>query len=275
MLSLKKSPHRHDAVLIPLAAVRYENDLHLFSYYTPLRDLGVFLNGGYSEEDEIKVYDFEQAFPHYAEPDLLRQMFRIAGALRFLHDNLELFNEAGAHCSHMDLRPANILVFPQASGVIAPGGSTVGLWKLSDFGLATLASSENSNVRTMNRQSAYLAPEWHYRHRQRASGRSSDMWSYGCIFAEVLCFWAGGKEAVATFRTSREQCSEDDSFFRADSTGSQPSEFDFEDRGTVYSRKEAVDTWLSNLDRLFPNAGVYQKLLQGTLTADRFKRWKA
>lgn len=97
---------------------------------------------------------------------------------------------------HNDLRPRNILV----------SNST---FVLSDFGLSTFKDiSENSATRFKDgNNDDYLAPEcedWDNNFQAGTVHRSSDIWSFGCIAADIATYMARGHEGVASFRTQRE-----------------------------------------------------------------------
>ena len=96
---------------------------------------------------------------------------------------------------HHDLRPKNILV---------DGNDFI----LADFGLSRLKNtSQNSDTMHKQGQGDYIAPECenitgdYNKHRIR---RSSDIWSFGCIIAEVLTYMMRGKDGVEAFWKLRE-----------------------------------------------------------------------
>ena len=276
MLKLKKSLSRHDAILLHLAAFRRNTDLYFFSRYTPLRDLEIFLQDGW--HDETEIYDFNRTFPNYEPLDLFGQMYAIAGAFEVLHRDLQVSGEEGDFASHMDVKPQNILVFPCEIGV----QSTVGSWKLTDFGLADFTGGQDnrsgSNVPPVNRQGPHYPPEWDYRLKKRypASGRSSDMWSFGCIFAEVLTYAVGGKELLEEFRASRLENSDDDVFFElAASSDSEIKSLDLKPSLQAFRRKPSVDRWLSALQERSPLAALYREVLEKTIVIEPAERWEA
>lgn len=116
----------------------------------------------------------------------------------------------------MDLKPDNVILFGDGAGV-------VGRWKLCDFGISEYevvrdrGEDDESGIapprraRTMDvvaRRGGgdYQAPEVEVEVRGEARvGRRSDVWSFGCVFAEVLAFaWVGSK-AVAELLAARQQ----------------------------------------------------------------------
>jgi cyclin-dependent kinase 7 len=90
---------------------------------------------------------------------------------------LKMMLEAIHHCHkrwilHRDLKPANML--------IAPDGSI----RLADFGLSRTFASPNSELSPQACTLWYRAPELLFG--ARYYGPGSDMWSIGCIFAQML-----------------------------------------------------------------------------------------
>jgi len=73
---------------------------------------------------------------------------------------------------HRDLKPANLLI----------GGG--GVLKLADFGLAKVYGSPNRDLTNQTCTLWYRAPELLFG--AKAYGAASDMWSVGCIFAELI-----------------------------------------------------------------------------------------
>ena len=94
---------------------------------------------------------------------------------------------------HQDIKPRNVLV--RGSDFI-----------LADFGLSRLKSIEEGSKTTFKDATyEYGAPEcrdeltW----AQGWLGRSSDVWSFGCIVSEVLIYMRNGWAGLQDFRTAR------------------------------------------------------------------------
>jgi len=95
--------------------------------------------------------------------DCKSYMFMLITGIEFLHSNWVL---------HRDICPGNLL--------ISPGG----ILKIGDFGLAKKYGHENAKLTPQVVTRWYRAPELllgarHY-------GRAVDMWSVGCVFAEMM-----------------------------------------------------------------------------------------
>lgn len=98
---------------------------------------------------------------------------------------------------HRDLKPQNILV----------KGTTL---MLADFGLSRfLDLSESSATRHRISQGDYLAPGCEELENSFAKGivrRSSDIWFFGCIIAEILSYMLKGADGVKGFKERRRYC---------------------------------------------------------------------
>ena len=206
--------------------------------------------------------------------DCLRQMYLIAQGLQGLHSDLGILREEGQYLCHMDLRPPNILVFPD-------NRSTAGIWRITDFGLSKFVPSnpdkQNSMFSSPERQGPHLAPEWDSRHRERSSGRKSDIWSFGCIYAEVITFAIGGNVLLEQFRHYRASKSPNDWFFELEEDlHPRPSVEDLVvKRIGTYRRKKAIDEWLELLEQRDEVAGHYTAMLKRAIWANPEERWFA
>ena len=151
--------------------------------------------------------------------DLINHIATIAGALKFLHEGLQLPGRAVA-CYHMDLKPDNVLVFSNKYDLL-------GVWKISDFGISTvkenaarpreseIVSDEFNTVGELVRRfrltsglppkrgpRPYQAPEVDGSGESHV-GTKSDVWSFGCIFVEVLAFALEGSSLVEDLENKR------------------------------------------------------------------------
>ncbi|TGJ79980.1 hypothetical protein E0Z10_g8786 [Xylaria hypoxylon] len=136
--------------------------------------------------------------------DSIKQIKGVVSAVKFLHNSQS--NGPNTCYCHMDIKPRNILVFGSGSA------STVGEWKLIDFGITTISTkmSRKTNggareegvgphttitlgISAKSMVSRYSAPEVKLSLKKKQSGeagkymgRGSDIWSLACVFAEVL-----------------------------------------------------------------------------------------
>ncbi|KAJ6095506.1 hypothetical protein N7486_006252 [Penicillium sp. IBT 16267x] len=146
----------------------------------------------------------------------------LANGLKFLHTGITMGDGEKLVCYHMDLKPKNILVFPEDVD-----GNIQYVWKISDFGMSRVKSvkTEKSGLRsvgennfngpfvrreqpedgsgTMNRreQSTYLAPESISASRNMKT--SSDIWSLGCVISVLFAYLEGGAAAVTRYSDVR------------------------------------------------------------------------
>ncbi|GAW21188.1 hypothetical protein ANO14919_107060 [Xylariales sp. No.14919] len=164
-------------------------------------------------------YNLYQYMDHYgcdhtkSIENMARHMSYAAGMARgvaHLHNGIEIPGRQKLECFHMDLKPANVLVFHEHDKII---------WKISDFGLSrtkTFPGGSRSTARslapspTTNRagEGTYLAPE---SESDRGMTEKSDVWSLGCIIS-VLCVWLQkGRNGVKEYTKSRTESNNGDS----------------------------------------------------------------
>lgn len=224
----------HDAII----EQRQEDDTGIVSIVSPyasLGDLAQFLAGGYviTPGRRDRIYDVAEKFPqttnntHQLRMSLLGQSKNLASALEFLHNGFTTkANDWKIKCAHLDLKPSNILIFESSQR-----DEVVGSWKLSDFGISVFGAEHLQGSPTVQLGSAgdyfmkfadtirtspkripgvYQAPE--IEHPQPTSddnsnpehgARTSDIWSFGAIFAEVLAYAHSGASGVTRFDKKR------------------------------------------------------------------------
>lgn len=112
---------------------------------------------------------------------LMGSMGCLAHALFYMHRQ---------NVSHKDIKPSNILIFPNVASYQSternPKGETYldGI-RLTDFdGAKTFIQSDMSMVEDTWHTAAYASPETQ---RTRYSGRAADIFSLGCVFLELFC----------------------------------------------------------------------------------------
>ncbi|KAK2599546.1 hypothetical protein N8I77_011291 [Diaporthe amygdali] len=223
----------HDAII----EQKQEDDTGIVSIVSPyasLGDLAQFLAGGYGimRGHWDRIYDMDEKFPratdtHQLRMCLLGQSKNLAEALEFLHNGFKTqANDWKIKCAHLDLKPSNILIFESTQR-----DEVVGNWKLCDFGISVfgaehLHGSPNAQlgsagdffmklertIRTSPKRipGVYQAPEIEHPHlisdgntNPEHGARTSDIWSFGAIFAEILAYAQGGAFGVKRFDQKR------------------------------------------------------------------------
>lgn len=113
---------------------------------------------------------------------------------------------------HGDVSPENILIFP------GPGGTLC--FKITDFGCAQRISRSDLDFankskiigdQTIPKAETFAAPEVC---KDNVCTLTSDVWSLGAVFFELMCFnWEGGMNVVANFRKRRKEGHDEDTFW--------------------------------------------------------------
>ncbi|KAL1853513.1 hypothetical protein Daus18300_011794 [Diaporthe australafricana] len=212
----------HDAII----EQRLEDDTGIVSIVSPyasLGDLAQFLAGD-------RIYKFPRfKDSHQLSMSLLGQSKNLAEALEFLHNGFQTkANDWKIKCAHLDLKPSNILIFESSQN-----DEVVGNWKLCDFGISVFGAEHlhrggsptvqlgsagdffmrlEKTIRTSPKRipGVYQAPEIEHPHltsgddsNPELGARTSDIWSFGAIFAEVLAYAQGGASGVKIFAQTR------------------------------------------------------------------------
>lgn len=148
--------------------------------------------------------------------DILKCASGLADGLEFLHSDIRDHNRNHMICYHMDLKPANILVFPDDRE------HDKLIWKISDFGMSRVkvprqhANADDRDISalfqrreemttsgTANRRfdGSYLAPESTIS--MRSMNEKSDIWSLGCVISVVLTYLYGGQDGIVNYSEAR------------------------------------------------------------------------
>jgi len=262
---LKESLISQKHILKHLATIKHGPDRYILLPYASHGDLFQFLHCGKALDDEPSPYNFDEKFPSIsntttkiAQP-LLRQCWALANAVDWLHGGITIESNSSSSkvfCIHMDLKPDNILIQHDSDSI-------VGKWMISDFGISVTKEKEkkeNSNilsirdwynrftsVNTRPRRNAgtYQAPEVkstenirnqsaNLSHDQRRVGSKLDIWSYGCIFSEILAFAIGRAKEVESFNSKR-------------NNGQNNYFFDYELLGGKAQVRQSVIDWLNSI----------------------------
>jgi serine/threonine protein kinase len=237
---LKESITSHRYIRTHLAALFHKGEHIILLPWADRYDLHHFLLEGH-DQWENQVYNFETVFDCHSQDfvrDTYKQIANVAAALKWLHEDVRPLNKK-MYFAHMDLKPDSILIDNDSP----QNPSAVGKWVLTDFGISAfreidekkdenyvtvrdyVEQNQNLTLNTHARREAgaYQPPEMERLSQaadgssntplQRVVGRRSDIWSFGCIFAEVVAFSSGGSAAVSDFRNARRGKHNDDYFY--------------------------------------------------------------
>lgn len=237
---LKESITSHRYIRTHLAALFHKEEHIILLPWADKYDLHHFLLEGHDQWGN-QVYSFETVFDCHSQHfvrDTYKQIANIAAALKWLHVDVRPFDKR-IYFAHMDLKPDNILIDNES----AQYPSSVGKWVLTDFGISAFKETDEKvgknyvtvrdyveqkqnltlNTHARREAGAYQPPEMERLTQaadgssniplQRVVGRRSDIWSFGCIFAEVVAFSSGGRAAVSDFRHARRGTHNDDYFY--------------------------------------------------------------
>ncbi|KAG4425491.1 hypothetical protein IFR04_001410 [Cadophora malorum] len=171
------SLQRHDGVIQELAAVLYDGTYHLL---LPLAD-----------SDLAKILIQTDAST-ISLKNLLDQACQLADAVSWLHAGIHTADGKKLIACHVDLKPANILVF--LTGVPMSAGN----WLITDFSTSTLTDEDGVELLPAPRLVAdiYSAPEIQTQPNKNSGGAECDVWSLGCILfeIEILLWFVDGRE---------------------------------------------------------------------------------
>ncbi|KAJ5090602.1 hypothetical protein N7532_009286 [Penicillium argentinense] len=176
----------------------------------------------------------------------------LANGLEFLHDGMMTKDGYNLVCYHMDLKPDNVLIFPE---ITADGEKHI--WKISDFGMSHVKYRRRGE-KDKKKESVKDFNRWFARHpqmepqarpqdnsvsgvvNQRGDGTylapesmtnfpilntSSDVWSLGCIISVVFAYLEEGANGVAEYANNRlthTKAGGVDRFFLRKNGGSRP-----------------------------------------------------
>lgn len=184
---------RERHILSLLRCLRHPNIIQLFTAYT--------IHGRHNflfplAEGSVKDLLSNEHRPVGFESDnqFFQALFQVASAVERVHNYFwEDFDLHQIGC-HLDLKPDNILF-------------QSGTFILSDFGLSRMVP-EHQTSRSLYRHGGgeYSAPEcvsMNEDFKTLSVGRSSDIWSFGCILSEILTYIKFGLSGVVAFSKKR------------------------------------------------------------------------
>ena len=133
--------------------------------------------------------------PHFRSLEqMIIALSGLCSALRAVHNFHYLNLEVLAIGCHHDLKPDNILVHRES-------------FLLADFGLSTFKDSNKASDTSFKQvRGDYVAPEcenFQDLSKRNVIGRSSDIWSLGCIMLEVITYVMAGPKGVTDFESER------------------------------------------------------------------------
>lgn len=131
---------------------------------------------------------------HLTDEVLIHALAGLASAIDAVHNFTAGVIGLQKKGCHHDLAPRNILVHDR-------------ILLLADFGISTFKDIEQqSDTPFKENHGTYVAPECQEvqgSFMPLKSSRASDIWSFGCILAEVLTYMRGGAADVARFQEAR------------------------------------------------------------------------
>jgi hypothetical protein len=225
--------HKRIAKFLAIISIGQE-----FTILSPLAsmDLGEFL---YKDDDK-----FGSRFKVTIE-NMVEEAKNLVDALHHLHDEIKIPRTGPLSCCHMDLKPENILVYEDRPYTHDPH-YPVGKWMISDFGISSMGEKARQSGEPSSPSSpssrhlqvpmlaelvtkttrivpergtgTWQAPEVHWS-AEKISGKCSDVWSYGCIFIQILERSLGGVEGLKELDERRRKPEPgaqgaDDTFYR-------------------------------------------------------------
>lgn len=177
-------------------------------------------------------YVFGDKFPKIqTDADLhkavVEQMYHLADALLWLHNDLGGFEMQNSYLAHMDLKPENILVHGDPQDSKTPAGQ----WMITDFGISAfykeshkptqeiptirdVTSRLTSLSEVVRGRGPYQPPEIGLERkkeefdlgpylRRTLDFRQCDVWSFGCVLSDVLAFALDRSRGIQDVREAR------------------------------------------------------------------------
>ncbi|XXH05950.1 hypothetical protein Hte_012393 [Hypoxylon texense] len=209
MKSILRTPRKSKNIVETFGSLQLETT---FSLFMPLAECDLRM---WMRKNGPPIFESEKA-------DILMCASGLADGLEFLHSEIRDSNGNRMVCYHMDLKPANILVFPDDR----ERGKMV--WKISDFGMSRVKLSrrhaitddkdisvlfekrggETTASGTVNRRfdATYLAPESSVA--MPTMNEKSDVWSLGCVISVILTYLSEGQAGIEKYSEDRATASQ-------------------------------------------------------------------
>jgi serine/threonine protein kinase len=239
-------------VMQHIASIVHGNEFMILLPLAELHDLEVFLRGGRKPRADTQyfdvIYDFDKTFPHLNTNNilheaLLKELFEIAAALVWLHEELHILGSLDRYLAHLDLKPENILISRDSHAPNPKHHHLAGKWMLTDFGVSVFDKATNEKAsrvhsirdvgprltskakkyQIMRGHGPYEPPEVDH---PKVDGTKCDVWSFACIMCDILAFASGRDTALLDFRRIRFD-GKDDYFYRV--------------KGSVVDRGRTID----------------------------------
>lgn len=173
---------KHPNIVEFLSSYTYNGKHNLLFPYARDGDLSTLL----SQKDRPAAFHLDEVF--------FIALGQLSSAIEMVHDYASEKLGLRLMGCHHDLKPKNILV---------NGDKFI----LADFGLSTFKPASESSKSTFDiGRGHYLAPEcedYEGDFEKHTISRPSDIWSFGCIIAEVFTYMERGNEGVSDFTERR------------------------------------------------------------------------
>ena len=227
-------------VMQHIASIVHGNEFMILLPLAEHYDLEIFLRGGRRPRADTRyydmIYDFDETFPQLKadktlQKAILKEMFEIAAALVWLHEELHIFGSLDRYLAHLDLKPENILITRDTPAQSSRPHHLAGKWMLTDFGVSVFDKATNEKAsrvhsirdvgpRLTSRANRDMIMRGHGPYEPpevdlaKVDGRKCDVWSFACIMCDILAFASGRDMALLEFRSKRFD-GRDDYFYRA------------------------------------------------------------
>jgi serine/threonine protein kinase len=180
-------------MLATLQSLRHPNILRLLGSYT-LGNIHSFLFPRKQCNLEDVLQGRKEAKIFSNDGCTFQALSRLSSAVESLHNFTSTILQVELIGCHRDIKPDNILVDDEN-------------FYLADFGLSVFRKGQDGSSTSYNHGGGYYrAPECEKVDTMLAKGkinRASDIWSFGCILAEVLTYLVQGSPGVQTFQEER------------------------------------------------------------------------